>query len=180
MPSLKPWTGTGRGGCERVAEILFDLVAEAVEAPIVNEVLHAGDFAVGAVAEVALHFDDRDAQIDDAVGIDVAQRQGDGREGFLGAGRNAEAAADEHVVADDVPVLANRQQADVVGVDIDAVVAGQADGEFEFARQVGFAVDRLDRVVARRMVRPAGRCGGMPTSPTSMLSPVSPSLSQIW
>ena len=47
--------------CERVAEVFFDLVFEAVEAPIVNQVLHAGDFAIGTVAEIALHFDDRDA-----------------------------------------------------------------------------------------------------------------------
>ena len=59
---------------ERVAEVFFDFAAEAVEAPVVDEVLHAGDFAVGAVAEIALHFHDRDAQIDDALGLDVAHR----------------------------------------------------------------------------------------------------------
>ena len=52
------------------------------------------------------------------------------------------------VVADDLPVLADGEEADVVGVDVDAVVAGQADGEFEFARQVRFAVDRLEGIVA--------------------------------
>ena len=133
---------------ERVAEVLFDLGAEAVEAPVVDQILHAGDFAVGPVAEIALHFHDRDAQIDDAVGVDVAHRQRDGGECFLRAGRDAEAAADEHVVADDVPVLANRQEADVVGVHVDAVVAGQADGDLELSRQIRLAVDRLDRIVA--------------------------------
>ena len=103
----------------------------------------------------------------------------DGRERFLRAGRDAEAAADEHVVADDVPVLANRQQADVVGVDVDAVVAGQADRELELARQIGFAVDRFDGIVAgHRRGRPEVSAAS-PTSPTSMLSPVSPSVSQI-
>ena len=49
---------------ERVAEILFDLVLEPRDAPVVDQVLHAGDLAVGPVAEVALHLDDRDAQVD--------------------------------------------------------------------------------------------------------------------
>jgi hypothetical protein len=94
---------------KRVAEVLFDFGAEAVDAPVVDEVFHAGDFAVGAVAEVALHFDDRDAEVDDPFGFDVAQRQRDGGECFLGAGGDAEAAAHEHVVTDDVPVLAEGQ-----------------------------------------------------------------------
>ena len=65
MPSLKPWTPIGPRRRQRVAEVLFDLAAEAVEAPVVDEILHAGDFAVGPVAEIALHLHDRDAQIDD-------------------------------------------------------------------------------------------------------------------
>ena len=58
------------------------LLFEAFEAPVVDQVLHAGDFAVGAVAEVALHFHDRDAQVDDTVGVDVAHRQWRRRETF--------------------------------------------------------------------------------------------------
>ena len=164
---------------ERIAEVLFDFAAEAVDAPIVNEVLHAGDFAVGPVAEVALHFHDRNAQIDHARGVDVAHRNRDGGKCFLGAGRDAEAAADEDVVADDVEVLGHREEADVVGVDVDAVVAGKADGDFELARQVGFAVDRFDRVVAGHWAAGRAMIGASPTAPTSMLSPVSASLSQI-
>ena len=180
MPSLKPWTPTGSQRLERVAEVFFDLVSNRVEAPVVDEVLHAGDFAVGPVAEIALHFDDRDAQIDGPLGVDVAHRQRDGGKRFLRAGRDAEAAADEHVVADDVPVLANRQQAEVVGIDVDAVVARQADRDLEFPRQIGLAVDRLDRIVAGH--RAAGRDIAAQCRPRrrSMLSPVSPSVSQIW
>ena len=49
---------------ERAAEVLFDFVGEARHAPVVDQVLHAGDLAVGPVAEIALHFDDRDHEID--------------------------------------------------------------------------------------------------------------------
>src|SRR6185436_910357 len=43
---------------------------------------------------------------------------------------------------------------DVVGIDVDAVIAGQTDGEFELSRQISFAVDRFDWIIARR-----GRAG---------------------
>ena len=52
-------------------------------------------------------------------------------------------------------VLDDRHQAQVVGVEVDAVVAGQADGGLELARQVGRAVDRLDLVRRCCRRRPA-------------------------
>ena len=110
------------------------------------------------------------------VGLDVAHRQRDGRERLLRAGRDAEAAADQHVVADDVPVLADRQQAEVVGVHVDAVVARQADGHLELPRQIGLAVDRLDRIMASVA---AGLTAPFVELATSWLSPVSSSVSQI-
>ena len=42
--------------------------------------------------------------------------------------RHAHAAADEHVVADDLAVLDDGQQAEVLGVDVDAVVVRSGRG----------------------------------------------------
>ena len=103
----------------------------------------------------------------DLVRPDEGHALGHGRKGLLGAGRHAHAAADQHVVADDAKVLANGHQAQVVGIQVDAIVAGQADGGLELARQIGRAVDRLD-LVPRRARRRTARC-----------SPVSGSVSQI-
>ena len=36
------------------------------------------------------------------------------------------------------------QQPEIVGIEVDTVVGGQANGGLEFARQIGRAVDRLD------------------------------------
>ena len=48
------------------------------------------------------------------------------------------------------PSLQGGDDADVVRVDVDAVVARPGDADLELARQVGLAVQRLDRSVGRR------------------------------
>ena len=67
--------------------------------------------------------------------------------------RHAHAAADQHVVADDAAVLDDGQQAEVLGVDVDAVVVRQRQAGLELARQVDLAVDRLRRSAVRRGCR---------------------------
>ena len=57
--------------------------------------------------------------------------------------RHAHAAADQHVVADDRVVLDDGQQAEILGVHVDAVVVGQGQAGLELARQIDLAVDRL-------------------------------------
>ena len=114
-----------------------------------NQVFHARDLAVGAIAKVALHLDDRRGDVDGLVGRDERHPLGHRGEGLLRAGSYAEAAADQHVVADDSAVARDGHQGQIVGVHIDAIVAGQADGGLELARQVGGAVDRLDLVTVR-------------------------------
>ena len=44
-------------------------------------------------------------------------------------------------------IVFDGQKAQVLGVDVDAVVLRQGDAGFELARQVGFAVNGFDRIV---------------------------------
>src|SRR5690242_11683996 len=84
---------------ERVAEVFLDFLAESLDTPVVDQIFHACDFAVRSITEVALQLHDRDAQVDDAVGLDVAEWQGHRRERLFCTWRYAEAAADDEVIA---------------------------------------------------------------------------------
>ena len=57
-------------------------------------------------------------------------------------------------------MLVDCQEAEVIGVDIDAVVFGERECRLELSRQVGAAVDRLDIVGLRRDVLVARRAAG--------------------
>ena len=76
---------------EPFAEPALDLAAEPLDAALVDEVLEAGPVAVLAVAEVALHGDDRLGDVDDplrAGPTPAATRGGDRcRPGGRGSGR---------------------------------------------------------------------------------------------
>ena len=65
---------------ERFAEAALDLAAEPVDAPLVEEVLEPGPLAVLAVAEVALHGDDRLGDVDHPCPAWI-QPSGDARRG---------------------------------------------------------------------------------------------------
>ena len=143
-----------------------DLGADPLDATRLDEVLQPGAVAVLAVAVVALRRDDRLDDVDDPVGRHPPQWLGEQRVGVVLAGvAHAQAAADVDVVAGDVtdgPAAQCRHDPDVVGVDVDAVVARPGDGDLELARQVDVAVDRLDRALAalRPAVRQRRRLGG--------------------
>ena len=155
----RPACGSASGAAEVVAQHL----AELLDAPVVDHVLDAGPLAVGAVAVVAEQLDDRlGRRARTCVGRDVADRLGQVRERVGVAVRHAHAAADQHVVADDLAVLDDGEEAEVLGVDVDAVVFGQGEAGLELARQVDLAVDRLDR---RR--RRLGSSTGLPLSQIS-------------
>ena len=91
------------GVAERLAEPASTSAAEPVDAPLVDEVLEAGPLAVLAVAEVALHGDDRLGDVDDPSG--GTHPSGDASRGYVSSGRAwlmPEPAADEDVVAGDL------------------------------------------------------------------------------
>ena len=87
---------------ERFAEARLHLAAEPLDATFVEEVLEAGPLAILAVAEVALHRDDRLGDVDDTVRPHPPERRRQAGIGVVGAGvALAEPSADEHVVARD-------------------------------------------------------------------------------
>ena len=135
---------------QRVADPALDLGAEPLEAALVDHVLQAGPVAILPVAEVAVDGDhglDGGCQI---VGHHPHQRRRQARVGVVLAGvALAQAAADEHDVAGDAVAL-DRHQADVLDVDVDAVVAREGEADLELAGEVGLAVERLDRRAPRR------------------------------
>ena len=119
---------------QRMAQVLLDLRPEGRQAPVVDDVLEPGPLAVGAVAEVAEDLEDRLA---DLRGRRRGRRSRAARPGTgtsSGARGRAQAAADQDVVADELAVLDDRQVAEVVGVDVGAVVFGQGEGRLELAR----------------------------------------------
>ena len=127
-----------------MADAALDLGPEPVEAPLVDHVLQAGPVAVLAVAEVAVDGDDGLDDVGQVVGRGPHERRGQAGVGVVLPGvALAEAAADEHDVAGDA-VACDGHEADVVGVDVDAVVAGEGEPDLELAGQVGLAVERLD------------------------------------
>ena len=109
-----------------MTEVLFDLGAEGRHSPVVNDVLEPGSLAVGAVAEVAKDLEDRLADLEHVAAIDVAKRQRQERKRLLCTRGRAQPAADQDVVADEPPVLDDAQKTEVVGMDVGAIVFGQA------------------------------------------------------
>ena len=67
---------------------------------------------------------------------------------------HAHAAADQHVVADDLLVFDDRQQAKILGVYVNRIIKGKPEARLELARQVDFAIDRLG--LRRRFLRVDG------------------------
>ena len=141
-----------------------------------DDVLEPRPLAVRAVAEIAEDLEHGLADLEHLVAIDVAERHGQERERLLGARRGPQAAADQHVVTGDLAVLDDRQEAEVVGVDVGAVVVGEGERRLELPREVRLAVERLDGVVAGG--RHQGRPGGGKRSRSSRRRARSPSSSR--
>ena len=136
-----------------------------------DHVLQPRPLAVGPVPEVAKDLEHGLADLEHSLRGDVAERDRKERESLLGARRRAQAPADEHVVAGDLAIFDDRQKAQVVGVDISAVIVRKGERRLELARQVRLAVKGLDGVVGRRCTS-AGPAGGRVSifSPSSQIS----------
>ena len=133
---------------QRLAEVFLDLRTEGVEAHGVDRVLEPCGLAVGAVAEVSLHLDDRLGDPADVFRGHEAEPLAERGEGLGGTRCHAHAAAGKHVVAEDFSVLVDDEEAEVVGIDVGAVVFRECEGRLELPRQVGRAVDRLHILLA--------------------------------
>ena len=131
-----------------LAEVFLDLRTEGVEAHGVDRVLEPRGLAVGAVAVVPLHLDDRLGDPADVFRGYEAEPLAEGRKGLGGTRRHAHPAAGEHVIAEDLSPFVDDEEAEVVGVDVGAVVFRECEGRLELPRQVGRAVDRLHILLA--------------------------------
>ncbi len=139
----RPVTSTG-AAARAFAEVAGQHLAEFLDAPVVDDVFDAGPLAVGPVAVVAEQLDAPPRPRPPRRRRDIADRLGQVRKRVGVAVRHAHAAADQHVVADDAAVLDDGQQAEVLGVNVDAVVVRRRQAGFELARQIDLAVDRFD------------------------------------
>ena len=104
--------------------------------------------AVGAVTPVAMDADDGFADGHDLVAGDVANDIRKARVGGFVAVRGAEAATDEEVVADELAAFDHGDVAHVVGEDVHVVVRRDGEAGLELTRQVGLAVEFVDRRAA--------------------------------
>ena len=102
--------------------------------------------AVGAVAPVALHRHHGFGDGDRVLGSAEAHHVGGARIGVRLAVGHAHAAADRDVPAGDVAGLVeDGDEAEIVREHVDVVRRRHRDRDLELPRQVGLAVDRLDR-----------------------------------
>ena len=114
-----------------------------------DQVLDAGTLTIRAVAVIAEQAHDGFRRHDDGAGRHVANRPGKVWKRVVVAVGHAHAAADQDVVADNLALLDDCQQAEILRVNIDAVIFRQSQARFEFPRQVHLAIKRFD--VRRRL-----------------------------
>src|ERR1700690_1738642 len=122
----------------RPAHPRLELRLEALEAPFFQHVFQARELAIGAVPVVAM---DRDDGLDsgvEALRLDGCERLRDARMRGLHTGAHAESAAHQ-----DRETIAAGNDADVVRIDIDAVVPRRRDADLELPWQVRVAIERL-------------------------------------
>lgn len=131
----------GVGFGEGATVVFFDFGFEGGDTPVGDEVFESCAFAVFAVTEISLDFNDGFADGDDVFGGGEGDAAGECGECFFGGRSAAHSAACKHVVADDATIFDNDEQTEVLRIEVDAVVFREADGHFEFTGQVMRAVD---------------------------------------
>ncbi len=140
-------TSTGFGSASGMTQVFLDLGAEGRQAPVVDDVLEPRPLAVGAIAEVAEDLQHRLADLPHVGPVDVAERNGQERERLLALGVVPRPPPTRTLYPTSRPSSTTRQVAQVVGVDVGAVILGQREGRLELAREIGLAVEsaRPDR-----------------------------------
>ena len=108
---------------------------------------------VAAIAPVAVQPYHRRCAVEQIVGLDKRDRRRQPGIGLRLVVRHAVAAAEKEIVADEMlfslgPVE-QRDDAQVVGQDVDRIVLGDRQAELEFARQIALTVQRVGRFFVR-------------------------------
>src|SRR2546430_2471677 len=131
------------GRRERAPEVTLHLAPEPVEPLCVDQVLEARVAAIAAVAVVTLHLHHRLRNLDDVPRPGEAQRIGKPRIRVFLPVRFSHAPAHQHVEAVEAATCGNHQEAQVVRVDVAAIVVRKRERDLELAREIARAVDRL-------------------------------------
>mmetsp|Transcript_9523 Transcript_9523/g.23919 ORF Transcript_9523/g.23919 Transcript_9523/m.23919 type:complete len:524 (+) Transcript_9523:264-1835(+) len=144
-------------GFDLLAEVRFDEFAELIDAHAVDGVLEAGVCAVLAVAVIALGGDDRLHEVEELVRADEAQMIGcASKSGLLLVGATQTASDGDVEAFEHAGGAGDDDDADVLDVDIDGVVAGDCDSHLELSGQVNVAVNGLDVILENGSVAVLG------------------------
>ena len=133
----------GAGRLKLQAGSLFHLGSEPVDAAILDGVLQARMLAVGAVAEVALCCQHGLADGIHFVRGYESQDICETGESLRVAMTHSQSPADGHIVAEEFPVLGNRDEAEILGEDVDIVGGRNGEAGLEFAREIRFTIHRF-------------------------------------
>ena len=129
---------------ELLSVVLFNFAAEPLQAAVKNQVLHTGSFAIGAVTEVALNFDDSFSNSNCLFASHKGHALGQRRKCLCSAWSHPHAATNRDVVTDDFAISNNSDVAQILGVNVDAIVLWQRDTNLKLTWQIGLAVDGFD------------------------------------
>ena len=121
--------------------VLFYHRLELRSAPVGNQILQTSSFAIFAISKVALHLHDGFAHAHNFFRRGKANPLSQRRECLFGRRCSPHAATGQNVIADDFAVLNDGHQAQILRVQVDAVVVRQTNRHLEFTRQVASAVD---------------------------------------
>ena len=141
QPSRSPVesNGYGRAGASFTASRSLHQRNEPIQPQSVDGVFQPSMLAVGTVAVIALHGDDRFRHVHRVLRPAEADHVAGARIGLGLAMGHPHAAANHHVVADDPPRCDDRDEAQIVREHVDIVVRRQRDGDLELPRQIGAA-----------------------------------------
>ena len=121
----------------------LELLAEALCAPLGEQVLEPGVTPVAPVPVIAEDGGDEAHRLDAVLGGDEAERLGQARGGVALVVGHAEPAAHQQVEARQAAVGHDGEESHVLGPDVHAVVGREADRGLELPGQVAVLVERL-------------------------------------
>ena len=138
---------------ERDASALVDFVLHEFHAAFGDNVFQARVFAVGAVAEIAMNCQNGFRHFNYFIRRKKSDDVREARKSLHVAVTATHAAADGEIVTDEFFVFDNRDEADVVRENINIVDRRNGEGDFEFSRQICFAVKRVNEIFIFRRLR---------------------------
>ena len=151
------------------AGAVVHFVAHEFHAALGHDVFESRPLAVGAVAEIAVNRQHGLRHLDEFVRREKADDIRQARISLLIAVAAAHASANGEVVANQPVVLDDGDEPKAVRENIQVVHRRYHEGDFEFARQISFAVERVNKVFVLRLfefelhaVNPDGVIGGRP------------------